>query len=204
MAQGSRHHGLTPPGTPSGTGGVTVSETTRPAPILDTMSDLADLVEAYKREVAIPGTFSDVYPKTSDALIAAALADAFAQAQLDGFFGTSVLVVDQGTVTPDLSTAGAALVILYAGIRLTRQQLRTVRTRTTYKAGSVEYTSEQAASAVTEDLKLLEARRRELLALALRAGRGTSTVVVDAYAARFWAGFLPWELRRYGDLAGAI
>jgi hypothetical protein len=163
------------------------------------MSALADLVEAFKREVAVPGAFATAFPSTTDADLEGALADAFAQARLDGFFGAVELDLNLGEVTPDLSLAGAALVVIYAGLRTTRTQLRTMATRTSYKAGSVSYETEQSAGALTEDLKQLERRRKELIEQSIRAGRGRGTTfVIDGYESRasaynFYGGFFPWE-----------
>lgn len=144
----------------------------------------------------MPGTFATAFPSTTNSEIAASLADAFGEAQLDGFFGTAVLDVEEGTVDPDLSTAGAALVVMYAGMRLVRQQLRNTKTR--YKAGPVEV--EQSANALTEELKQLERRRNQLIQNAVRAGRGTGTTfVADMYVARaasydYYGGFFAWEI----------
>lgn len=163
------------------------------------MTLLADLVEAFKREVAVPGTFSTEFPATSDEHLEEALKDAFANAKLDGFFGGQDLNLATGAVTPDLSLAGAALVVIYAGLRMTRQQLRTVKTVSRYKAGPTEYETQQSASSLTEDLKQLERRRQELIAQATRAGRGRGTTfVLDGYTSRagafnFYGGFFPWE-----------
>lgn len=164
------------------------------------MSALADLVEAFKREVAVPGAFGSTFPETTDDDLEEALKDAFSQARLDGFFGRMELNVDTGEVTPDLSVAGAALVVIYAGLRMTRLQLRTLKTSTQYKAGPVEYTVQQSSTSLAEDLKQLERRRTELIGQAVRAGRGSGTTfVLDGYASRasawnFYGGFFPYEM----------
>lgn len=169
------------------------------------MSALADLVEAFKREVAVPGVFSQDFPNTTDEDLEEALKDAFGMARLDGFFGTAMLDLATGEVTPDLSDAGAALLVIYAGLRMTRQQLRLLKTMQSYKAGPTEYETAQSASALTEDLKQLERRRLELIQQAVRAGRGRgSTFVLDAYLARgtawhFYGGFFPHEYGSYGN-----
>lgn len=166
------------------------------------MTQLADLVDAFKREVAVPGAFTVDFPSTSDDDLEAALADAFGMARLDGFFGMTQL--DNGVVSPDLSDAGAALLVLYAGLRMTRQQLRVLKTVSRYKAGPTEYETQQSAAGLTEDLKQLERRRQELVTQATRAGRGAGTTfVIDAYAARgsgwhFYGGFFPHEFGSYG------
>lgn len=171
------------------------------------MSKLEDLVEAFKREVAVPGAFAQDFPSTSDEDLAEALKDAFGMARLDGFFGTTEFDVATGTVTPDLSVAGASLIVLYAGLRMTRQQLRVLKTVQKYKAGPTEYETEQSAGAIKEDLAQLERRRKELVEQAVRAGRGRgSTFVIDAYQARgaswhFFGGFFPHE---YGTSASGL
>lgn len=156
------------------------------------MSDLADLVEAFKREATIPGSFGAVFPTMTDDHIVGSLSDAFAEAQLDGYFGTMRLDVDDGVVTPDLSVAGAALVVIYAGMRLVRQQLREIRTHV--QAGPTVV--DRSAGVLTEELKQLERRRKDLLAAAMRAGRGAGTTfVIDLYVARGGYGsFHPYEL----------
>lgn len=168
------------------------------------MSALADLVEAFKREVSVPGTFTVDFPNTSDDDLEEALKDAFGMARLDGFFGSTELEVATGVVTPDLSVSGATLLVLYAGLRMTRQQLRVLKTVQRYKAGPTEYETQSSAAALTEDLKQLERRRLELITQAVRAGRGASTTfVLDAYLQRaaswhFYGGFFPHEYGSYG------
>lgn len=170
------------------------------------MSAVADLVEAFKREVAVPGAFSQDFPNTSDEDLENALKDAFGLAQLDGFFGMMTLDPETGVVTPDFSTAGAALIVLYAGLRMTRQQLRVLKTVFRAKAGPTEYETQQSAQGLTEDLRQLERRRTELVESAVRAGRArSSTFVLDAYALRagswaFYGGFFPHEFDSFGNV----
>lgn len=170
------------------------------------MTDLADLVEAFKREVTVPGTFAATFPLTNDEQIVGSLGDAFAEAQLDGFFGVLTLDLDAGTVDPDLSVAGAALITMYAGMRLTRQHLLNLNTRTSYKAGPVEYEVENSGAALVEQLKQLKARRDAIMANAIRAGRGAGTTfVIDSYLQRafthnYYGGFFGHEI--VGGLVG--
>lgn len=168
------------------------------------MTDLADLVEAYKREVALPGTFTTAFPTITDEHIAAALGDAFGEAQMDGFFGSMELDTDGWTIAPDLSTAGAAVVIMYAGMRVVRQQIRAMKSAVTYEAGIVKYAIQQSASALGEDLKQLERRRNQVIANA-RRGAGTSVFMIEGYVARgrnnFYGGLFDYEiaLPRWAD-----
>lgn len=163
------------------------------------MTELADLVEAYKREVAVPGTFAVTFPNTTDLDIEGALGDAFAEAQLAGFFGTMTIDVDAASITPDLSVAGAALVVIYAGIRLLRQQITSSATSSTvrYWAGPVGMQTGSAASTLTEAMKALEARRKELLDNAVY-GHGSPVFMIEGYQSRgalhnHYGGFLPYE-----------
>lgn len=162
------------------------------------MTELNELVESYKREVAPPGGFAAAFPNATDADIIGALADGFSQAQLEGFFSTSVLDLDDNSVTPDLSNAGRSLVVIYAGMRSVRSQLLSVKTSVRYKAGPTEYEVQtSSASLLTEMMRDLRARRDALLELARVAARGQTTYVYDNYMARvagdagFYSGELP-------------
>jgi len=159
------------------------------------MTDVSDLVGAYKREVSALGDFDAAFPNATDAAITGLLMDAFGEAQLDGFFQTMTLDVDLEAVTPDLSAAGAALVVLYAGIKTLRNQILTAGAESRYKAGPVEYLTKQNSYAQTELLKQLERRRDGLIEQA-RYGRGTPVYQMDAYSARGLAaigGFASYE-----------
>jgi hypothetical protein len=149
------------------------------------MSDLADLVEGLKRELAVPGAFASSFPNTTDDDLIGSLADGFASAQLDGFFREQTVDVDAGLITPDLSAAGGALVIAYATERVLFSLLRELNSRMTYEAGPVKYEVEKSANLLTEQMKYLRQRRQDLLAQALRASRqGQTTYMTDAYLTR--------------------
>jgi len=167
------------------------------------MTELVDLVEAYKREVSIPGAFATDFPTVTDEQIQGALGDAFGEAQIDGFFGKMTLDTDDWIITPDLSTAGAALVVIYAGIRVLRQQIANQARGTTYKAPGLEYTTTPAASVLAELLKQLNVRRKEIITNTQR-GVGTSVFMIDGYAHRgnaFYGGLFQHEiaLPRWAD-----
>lgn len=161
------------------------------------MTDVADLAEAFKREVAVPGAFAVAFPSMQQNDIVGSLMDAFSEAQLDGFFHTMELDVDGASIAPDLSNAGGALVVIYAGIRLLRHQIRIAGASATYKAGPVEFSTQNSATASVELLKQLERRRDQLLENA-RRGTGTSVFQIEGYAARgsaydYYGGFFPYE-----------
>jgi hypothetical protein len=171
------------------------------------MSDLADLVDGLKRELAVPGEFATTFANTTDDDLTGALADAFAGAQLDGFFSDQVLDPNAQTVTPDLSVSGGALVVLYASERILTAKLRTIPTRVVYDAGGgTKYEKDQSANVMVQELKMISDRKKQLLAQALRLSRARSgTYMTDAYVTRAlgyysallngeWGGFFPYEL----------
>lgn len=149
------------------------------------MSKLSDLVESLKREVAVPGTFSTVYPNTSDLDLIGSLADAFGAAQIDGLFINQQLDPLVYTVTPDLSPVGGALVVAYAGERLINAAILNMRSRVSYEAGPVKYEIENATSVLVQLLKNLIERRRRLQDLADGVARsGTGILMGDLVSTR--------------------
>lgn len=164
------------------------------------MTNLDDYVEPLKRALAVPGEFASIFPSTSNDDLIGSLSDAFAEAQLDGFFGTMSLNVNAGTVTPNLSVGGSALVVIYASIRICTAQLRNLKTRQKYEAGGAVYEVEQAASVLTEELKAFRDRKKQLQELAVRAGRsGQAVYVTDGYLTRV-RGYFPTGY--FGELGG--
>lgn len=168
------------------------------------MTDFADLVEAFKREAAPLGQFEALFPSVTNSQITDALMDAFAEAQLDGFFLGAELDVDGGTVAPSLSSAGAALVVIYAGIRNARHRImdQSAKGSATYKAGPVSYQTAAAAGVLKSSYEDLNKRRLELIANARRAA-GTPIFMIEGYVPRgsthnFYGAFQPWELSGSG------
>jgi hypothetical protein len=155
------------------------------------MSSLEDLVEPLKREVAVPGTFASVFPSTTDDDLEAALLDAFAQSQLDGFF-TASTATDTGVVTPDLSRGANALIVIYAGVRLLTAELINRKSHTRYEASGAIFEQDFAASVMVQALKDLSAKKAiflEQIKQSLRSQIGTT--VVDSYfvkATEFYRG----------------
>lgn len=133
------------------------------------MSNLADLVDSLKRAVAVPGTFFDVFPSTTDDDLAFTLADAFSEAQLDGFLSTVSLDLTTLETDAALALAQQALVVIYGGYRILVSEIRNRKNRTNYVAGPVQAEEEQTASMLNEVLRQLGERKRELIA---RAERG--------------------------------
>ena len=147
------------------------------------MSDLADLVPALKRAVAPPGRFAATFPDVSDADMAAYLADAWAEAYLDGLARDVDVDADTYLTTPDLSPEQAGLLVLYAAHRVLAAEVRERRTRRRYTAGPVTSEEEQSATLLAELLRE-SAARKEQVRSTLAAATGTGFVMGDAYVLR--------------------
>jgi len=149
------------------------------------MSNLADLVEPLKRAVAVPGQFATSFPVTQDEDLLGSLADAFAAAQLDGFFGAQSVNLNTFVVTPDLSQAGGALVLVYSAERILQAKILSMRTKVHYEAGPAKYEVENAATVLTQVLRDMRDRKNAILSQAMGLARaGTSILMQDQYTDR--------------------
>jgi hypothetical protein len=145
--------------------------------------DLADYAPSLRREVTPLGT--TMFAAVTDNDLTAYLTDAFWEARLDGFL-TGYAADEDGVVTPtsgstDLSLAGVALVVMYAGIRVMRTQILNMGTDFRAKAGPVEFEKQNSAIMLREMLKQLYDRRTLLIERSLAM---TDVHLVDAYSTR--------------------
>lgn len=164
------------------------------------MTALSTLTDALKRELAVPGTFDDTFPDTADTDLIGALADGFAEAQLNGFFKDTALAQADGAweTTPDISLAGGALIVIFASMRTIRAQIRNLNSVERYKAGPAEFEIQHAATTLKAELDYLKAR---LEAIVKNAGKEAAVSagmasVFDNYLAR--DAMMMWESRLRG------
>jgi hypothetical protein len=147
------------------------------------VSELADLVDPLKRTVAVPGTFAETFPATGDDDLEATLLDAFAEAQLDGFFAEA-FSDDDGLVSPDLARGEGALVVIYAAARIITAELRNRKTHVRYEASGAVFEQDTTASLLVALLKDLSARKLDLLTQARQRGHASAFLMADAYFIR--------------------
>jgi len=161
------------------------------------MTLLSTLVPSLQREVAVPGTFADVFPDTSDDDLTQTLADGFGEAQMWGFFPQMTLTEngDDWETSEDLSASGGTLVVLFAAGRIIRAQLRNLNTLERYKAGPAEVEFGKAASVLKDELDYITGR---IAALIQESKRGLIPLatVHDNYWAR-GAGLVPFGIPGY-------
>ncbi len=147
------------------------------------MSLLEDLIEPLKRYVAVPGTFGDVFPDTTDDDLLGSLMDGFAEAQLDGYFLTFQMD-DEGETAPDIDRAQGALIALYAATRIVQTQLANLKTVTRYEARGLVYEAQQSAQVLVALLKDLQDRKKAIANRKDVYGAGAAFTMADQYAAR--------------------
>lgn len=143
--------------------------------------DLAQLIPSLQREINPPG--SNVLEDMTPSQIIGYLADAFWEARLDGFL-TGWSCDPAGQVTPvesggdELGRADQALIVLYAGVKILRNQILNTKTAWRAKAGPVEYEYQSSATMLAEMLKQLKDTKARLQEYA-----GTTSVssTVDAF-----------------------
>lgn len=153
-------------------------------------TDLTELVPALKRSIAVPGTFADVFPDTSDPDLAGTLGDAFAECQLDGFFETYTMADDEN-ITEDLTRPEQALVIIYATVRILQSEIRNRKTHKRYEAGSTVFEEDQGSATLVELLREYKDRKKDLREQGISGDAGEAFYMADAYLMRA-AGITNW------------
>lgn len=146
--------------------------------------NVEDLVEPLKRELSGPGDFDDDFPNSDDDTLGFYISDGFSEAQLDGFLGTYTLDLLTGDFDPVLELKDSALVVIYAGLRILRSQLRSLAQSAKYVAGPVSYEVSSSASVIKAELEALLARRDQLI----KYNRPSETFFLDAYWSRVFGG----------------
>lgn len=146
--------------------------------------DLIDLADSLRRAVAPLGEFETYFPEASDEDVEMMLADALAEAQLDGFLSQVSLDVSAATVAPDLTSPQQALVVLYGRARIITSRLANIKNRTRYKAGNVEAESETSASILVEILRDTQARKKQLLDDARQGNGVTNFSMSDMFVSK--------------------
>lgn len=164
-----------------------------------------DLIDSLKREVNPPGT--DLFPSATDDEWLGHLQDSFWEAKLYGFFANYTEA--DGTVTPitgttDLDRGFQELIVLFAGARVIRNELKNKNTLFSAKAGSAEFEVQNSANLLIAILR--DIRSKVDLALAAIGtinsttvayvdsllGREESIYFGDTYVARGGAGPGSW------------
>ncbi len=137
--------------------------------------DLSDLIESLQREVSQPGAETTTFPDANDDVYLGHLSDGFWEAVLDGVI--SGYTEADGIVTPldedddDLSRELQQLVVIYAGMRINKNQLTAMDTLFRAKAGPVEYETQKAASVLKAQWDYLVARKAYILSVLSASGQ---------------------------------
>lgn len=130
--------------------------------------DLGDLVESLRREVSQPGAEFTTYPGASNTSFTGHLRDSFWELWIESGLLAGYTEAE-GLVTPtteggeDLDRGLQQLIVIYAGIRILRNQIMATNTVFRAKAGPVEYETQKSASAAKAILDSLIERRNYIL-----------------------------------------
>ena len=127
------------------------------------MTTLLSMVNSLKREVNPPG--SDLFPDATNADWIGYLADGVWEAKLDGFLSNYTLDTTTNTVTPDLPDYYQYLVILWAGVRITRTRISNMQTSLKQQAGPVSQEIQIAATMLRDVLAEIQAKKQRLIDL---------------------------------------
>ncbi len=153
--------------------------------------DLSDdeYIAALQREVIPLGssTFSTI---EADSWLGY-MTDAFWEAKLDGFMPGFVadedgLVTNENPTVPDLDRRFVSLIVLYAGIRILRNQILNMNTGFRAKAGPVEFEQQNSATMLAEMLKQLRETKDRLLKELDEADAVTAVQIIDAFSTRMF------------------
>lgn len=154
--------------------------------------DLVDYVPSLKREVQPPG--ADLFADVLESAWVGYLGDAFWEARLDGFLeGYEVIengpgdmfVQPRSPAAPDLPREAAALLVLYAGVRILRNRILNTNTSFRAKAGPVEFEQQNSATMLAEMLKQLKATKDRVID-SIDSGDETGVMILDAYSTRLF------------------
>lgn len=162
--------------------------------------DLSDYVDSLRREVTPPG--STTFSSVADEVFVGYLADAFWEVRLDGFIepyssdpSGIILPINDPQVTAgdvdytptpydpqkDIGRAEIALICLYAGIKIIRNNLMEKSTKIRAKAGPVEFEQDNSANFLVAMLQELTDTRKRLLYLKTF---NQDVSLIDAFSAR--------------------
>lgn len=181
--------------------------------------DLSNYTDVLRREVTPPG--STTFSAVPDSVFVGYLADAFWEVKLDGFVepwaadavGVVIPINDPEaqTVGPftitsydpntDMPRDQIALIILYAGIKILRNNLISTNTRLSAKAGPVEFTTENSAMVMTQMLRDLTSIKTRLLELKTF---NQDVHIVDAFSGRGSAAYGGYLYDIFADIGVLI
>lgn len=162
--------------------------------------DLSEYVASLRREVTPLG--STLFSAVTDEDLLPYLTDAFWEARLDGFMKGYVAdedgLIDPESGTTDLDQKYVALIVLYAGIRILRNQILNTNTQFRAKAGPVEFEQQSSATMLAEMLKQLRATKDSIIAEEdeIQNGYRANTVaMIDAFSSRLFSRGAYWGSR---------
>lgn len=170
--------------------------------------DLSDTIENLKREVNPPG--GDSFPDAIDDTYLGYLEDAFWEARLDGVTALASFNNTDGIISPvtvggtDITGDLVQLLVVYAGIRILRNQLINMGTGFRAKAGPAEFETTNSGQMMTAILNELRTRRNIILTRLSDVG-AIPSYYIDALVSReesVYFGSTYYPSSGYGGVTG--
>jgi len=147
--------------------------------------DLADLIDALTTEVNPPG--SDLFPDATEDQWVSNLQNSFWEAKLYGFFDDHT--ESDGLISPltvgnaDLARDQQQLIVLFAGLRVIRNELKNTNTGFRAKAGPVEFETQNSANLLRDVLRDIRSKV-DLILANLSDLSSTTTTYIDSLVGR--------------------
>lgn len=151
------------------------------------MDTVDPLLDSLRRAVAVPGTFETIFPDTNEDGLKGSLLDGAAEAQLDGFLSDLSWDADPesptwGELDPDITQAQGALLVLYSSKRFIETELQNRKNHVKYEAsGGLAFEQDYSAQVMTQRLKEISERIKEVRTRADTAGAGAAFEMADMY-----------------------
>lgn len=159
--------------------------------------DLADLIEDLVFKMSAPGV--DAFSNVGEDEWVSRLRDGFWTGFNEGLFSEYIEV--DGIVSHRTDSSKTfprefqQLVMMYTSINALTRQLLTFNTNTRYKAGSVEYETQQSATLLNNILSLVKEEKDAVIEAIRRGDFSGATYVIDSYESRqeaYRTGKLSW------------
>lgn len=148
----------------------------------DRWTDFGDYVDSLRAILARPGTFSDLFPETNDDGLIQLLRDGLAECNMEQLLVGYVSNIN-GIVRPEMPPGAAAMVVLFAGVRLVRSEILNRITSTKYVAGPVSAEQNYSTNILRDVAKQLEAQKLALIKVYSTSSAGAQFYMADAFIA---------------------
>lgn len=149
------------------------------------LSDSDGLIASVKRECSPPGT--DLFPDATDEEWQGQLQDSFWEAKVFGFFSgwteADAIITPNASGGVEMDRASQELIVLFAGARVIRNELKNTNTLFSAKAGTVEFEVQNSAQLLVAILRDIRSKV-DLAMAAIGTINSTTVAYIDSLVGR--------------------